>query len=68
MCKAIVVDSMPQKRRCFCAGGDVKAVLDNPDVEDALRFFKSEYAMNHLISSMRTPVISILDGITSSFF
>ena len=28
-------------------------------------FFREEYALNHMIATLKTPFISILDGITS---
>ncbi|KAL4857852.1 3-hydroxyisobutyryl-CoA hydrolase [Chlorella vulgaris] len=53
--------------KAFCAGGDVKTVVQQGQagkVHEALRFFRSEYRLNHLISELRAPHVAIIDGIT----
>jgi enoyl-CoA hydratase/carnithine racemase len=54
-------------RPTFCAGGDVVAMVKaEGDVEGQHRFFQTEYSLNHLIGTCRKPVVSLLDGITST--
>ncbi|KAI9272547.1 ClpP/crotonase-like domain-containing protein [Sporodiniella umbellata] len=50
----------------FCAGGDVKTVVDlaEKEVGDAAKFFEEEYQMDHFIATMETPYVSIMNGIT----
>ncbi|KAG2232708.1 ClpP/crotonase-like domain-containing protein [Thamnidium elegans] len=50
----------------FCAGGDVKTVVDLADAKDpnATKFFEEEYQLDHLIATLDTPFVSIMDGIT----
>ncbi|KAI7890271.1 ClpP/crotonase-like domain-containing protein [Mucor mucedo] len=50
----------------FCAGGDVKTVIDLAEAGDAnaTNFFKEEYQLDHYIATMDTPFVSIMDGIT----
>lgn len=53
--------------RAFCAGGDVKAVVQlgrKGEYETALRFFRSEYRLNYAIASLVKPYIALLNGIT----
>jgi 3-hydroxyisobutyryl-CoA hydrolase len=53
--------------RAFCAGGDVKAVVQlgrKGEYETALRFFRSEYRLNYAIGSLVKPYIALIDGIT----
>ncbi|KAG6814570.1 hypothetical protein H0H92_000098 [Tricholoma furcatifolium] len=52
----------------FCAGGDVKAVLENatnPKTRpQAIDFFKREFELDFLLATLTKPYISILDGLT----
>ncbi|KAI7869753.1 ClpP/crotonase-like domain-containing protein [Spinellus fusiger] len=50
----------------FCAGGDVKAVVDWVDEKNpkASAFFETEYQLDHFIATLATPFISVMDGIT----
>ncbi|KAG1243749.1 hypothetical protein G6F68_015714 [Rhizopus microsporus] len=50
----------------FCAGGDVKTVVDLAEAKDsnAAKFFEEEYQLDHLIATLDTPYVSIMDGIT----
>ncbi|GAN02623.1 conserved hypothetical protein [Mucor ambiguus] len=50
----------------FCAGGDVKTVVDLAEAGDpnATKFFEDEYQLDHLIATLDTPFVAIMDGIT----
>lgn len=54
----------------FCAGGDVVSLIKAKDagksLEDVSEFFRQEYALNHLIGTFPKPIISLLDGVTST--
>ncbi|TGZ68602.1 hypothetical protein CRM22_004168 [Opisthorchis felineus] len=52
--------------KAFCAGGDVRAVVDAAKAKDTLAqsFFREEYQLNHLIGTLSKPFIALLDGIT----
>ncbi|KAI9197407.1 ClpP/crotonase-like domain-containing protein [Polychytrium aggregatum] len=56
--------------RAFCAGGDVTGIVSmvkssNPEVvKEGFNFFKEEYELNHLIGTLKTPFVAVLDGIT----
>jgi len=53
--------------KAFCAGGDVKAVVQMSQagkIEEAMRFFRSEYHLNYKIATLKEPYIALLDGIT----
>lgn len=53
--------------RAFCAGGDVKTVVQLGQagrIEEALRFFFQEYRLNYLISRLRKPHVALIDSIT----
>ncbi|ORZ19549.1 ClpP/crotonase-like domain-containing protein [Absidia repens] len=65
LAKIIVIKSEPGV--AFCAGGDVKAVVDYASEgkhEKAAEFFKEEYQLDHMISTLETPYVSIMDGVT----
>ncbi|KAG5685086.1 hypothetical protein PVAND_014287 [Polypedilum vanderplanki] len=49
--------------KSFCAGGDVRAVVEN-DVSFGKDFFRNEYKNNELIGNYKKPYIAIIDGIT----
>lgn len=53
--------------RAFCAGGDVKAVaravMENRK-DDAMRFFREEYALDLEIHRFPKTVMAVVDGIT----
>jgi hypothetical protein len=54
--------------RAFCAGGDVRQVVElagSGKQNEALDFFAEEYKLNHMIATLKTPFVAILDGITS---
>lgn len=53
--------------KAFCAGGDVKSVVKlgkQGKIEEAMRFFSSEYRVDYLISQLNKPHVAFLDGIT----
>ncbi|KAI8337104.1 ClpP/crotonase-like domain-containing protein [Chlamydoabsidia padenii] len=65
LAKIILIKSEPGV--AFCAGGDVKAVVDYASAgehEKAAEFFKEEYQVDHFISTLETPFVSIMDGVT----
>ncbi|CAO3651272.1 unnamed protein product [Cunninghamella blakesleeana] len=65
LAKVIVIKSEPGN--AFCAGGDVKTVVDlahEGKLDEAAKFFEEEYQLDHFISTLSTPFISIMDGIT----
>lgn len=54
----------PQGKPCFCAGGDVRGILATTDDKFGKEFFRQEYVLNHLTSVLKTPYISVLNGVT----
>lgn len=53
--------------KAFCAGGDVKAVTTKYKQglkKEVMDFFGTEYRLNHLIATMRTPYVAFMDGVT----
>ncbi|KAJ2958106.1 hypothetical protein NQZ79_g6272 [Umbelopsis isabellina] len=50
----------------FCAGGDVRSVIELAEKKDpnALKFFEEEYKLDHFIATMTTPFVSVMNGIT----
>ncbi|KAL0083547.1 ClpP/crotonase-like domain-containing protein [Phycomyces blakesleeanus] len=50
----------------FCAGGDVKTVVDLVDAKDesAATFFEVEYQLDHSIATLNKPFVALMDGIT----
>ncbi|KAJ3342527.1 hypothetical protein HDU93_001913 [Gonapodya sp. JEL0774] len=62
----IILTHSPEVR-AFCAGGDIKNVAIDAkkgDLHSALSFFDEEYKLDHMIATLDTPFISIMDGIT----
>lgn len=53
-----------EHEKAFCAGGDIRFLYENGKTDVASTFFREEYRMNYLLSTMETPIISILNGIT----
>lgn len=49
--------------KAFCAGGDVRAVVEGP-IEESKEFFRQEYKTNELIGNYSRPYVAIIDGIT----
>ncbi|KAF9426112.1 hypothetical protein BGZ94_006943 [Podila epigama] len=65
LCKVIVIKGAGG--RAFCAGGDVRQIVklaNEKKHDEALTFFDEEYKLNHLIATLQTPYVAILDGIT----
>jgi hypothetical protein len=55
--------------KAFCAGGDIKTViLDKLEGrnDEAISFFNKEYRLDHVIGTMDSPVVVVMDGITST--
>lgn len=50
--------------KAFCAGGDVKGLVEARDVAAGKKFFRHEYTLNHLIGTYKIPYIAVIDGIT----
>ncbi|XP_062535857.1 3-hydroxyisobutyryl-CoA hydrolase, mitochondrial [Armigeres subalbatus] len=50
--------------KSFCAGGDVRTLVENGPVESSRNFFREEYRLNELISSYKPDYVAIVDGIT----
>lgn len=59
--KLVILKGVGEK--AFCAGGDVRAVVEGP-VSDGKEFFRHEYKNNELIGNFRKPYIAVIDGIT----
>lgn len=60
----VVVTAVPGK--AFSAGGDLRALYDLGRAgryEDALGYFRDEYALNALIKRYRKPYVALIDGI-----
>ncbi|KAI1321778.1 hypothetical protein EDD11_000054 [Mortierella claussenii] len=65
LCKVIVIKGSGE--RAFCAGGDVRHVVqlaNDGKHSEALSFFAEEYKLNHMIATLKTPFVAILNGIT----
>lgn len=50
--------------KAFCAGGDVRALVENGPTESSKSFFREEYRLNALIGSYKPDYVAIVDGIT----
>uniref|UniRef100_A0A3Q3S266 3-hydroxyisobutyryl-CoA hydrolase n=1 Tax=Mastacembelus armatus TaxID=205130 RepID=A0A3Q3S266_9TELE len=52
--------------KAFCAGGDIRAVMEAGKAGDSLTqdFFCDEYILNNAIGSYKKPYIALIDGIT----
>ena len=50
--------------RSFCAGGDVRAILDSAHKHDGLapQFFTTEYRLNGTIRRYPKPYVALIDG------
>lgn len=49
--------------KAFCAGGDVRSLVEAPNSELGQKFFKTEYTMNYMIGTLKIPYIAFIDGI-----
>ncbi|KAH8383129.1 hypothetical protein KR009_007038, partial [Drosophila setifemur] len=50
--------------KAFCAGGDVRALVEAGPTDESKSFFREEYITNALIGNYKIPYIAIIDGIT----
>lgn len=53
--------------KAFCAGGDVRSIIESRNQPTSTLFsdfFREEYQLNYLISTLQTPYIALIDGIT----
>lgn len=50
--------------KAFCAGGDVRAIVEAGPTEESKSFFREEYRLNALIGNYKKPYVAIIDGIT----
>ncbi|XP_067618671.1 3-hydroxyisobutyryl-CoA hydrolase, mitochondrial isoform X2 [Eurosta solidaginis] len=50
--------------KAFCAGGDVRSIVEAGATEESKSFFREEYTLNALIGNYVIPYIAIIDGIT----
>ncbi|MBL4750124.1 MAG: enoyl-CoA hydratase/isomerase family protein [Amylibacter sp.] len=60
----LLIDAAGEK--AFCAGGDIVKIYNegkSGQVENALRFWRDEYRLNHAISTYAKPYVAIMDGI-----
>lgn len=50
--------------KAFCAGGDVRTIVEADTSEVGKKFFSTEYVMNYMIGSLKIPYVALIDGIT----
>lgn len=50
--------------KAFCAGGDVRTIVEADTPEVGKKFFGTEYVMNYMIGSLKIPYVALIDGIT----
>lgn len=50
--------------KAFCAGGDVRTIVEADTSDIGKKFFGSEYVMNHAIGNLKIPYVALIDGIT----
>ncbi|KAK9717293.1 3-hydroxyisobutyryl-CoA hydrolase [Basidiobolus ranarum] len=64
LCKVILMKSNSPK--AYCAGGDVVEVVKGAANNDpnSLRFFEEEYRLNYTLSTLKTPFVALINGIT----
>lgn len=49
--------------KAFCAGSDLKKLIDPTEFEMNINFFKVEYTVNFVIANLKIPYVSLIDGI-----
>lgn len=49
--------------KAFCAGGDVRALVESRDVEAGKRFFTAEYSVDYLVGTYTIPYVALIDGV-----
>lgn len=50
--------------KAFCAGGDVRSIVEAGTPDVGKKFFGTEYTMNYMIGNLKIPYIALIDGIT----
>lgn len=50
--------------KSFCAGGDVRSIVEAGDPSVGRNFFRTEYITNHMIGTLKIPYVALIDGIT----
>lgn len=50
--------------KAFCAGGDVRSIVEAGDTSVGRKFFRTEYATNYIIGTLNIPYVAVIDGIT----
>lgn len=50
--------------KSFCAGGDVRSIVEANDPSLGRNFFRTEYITNHMIGTLKIPYVALIDGIT----
>lgn len=50
--------------KSFCAGGDVRTLVESGPVPSSRNFFREEYNLNALIGSYKPDYVALVDGIT----
>jgi enoyl-CoA hydratase len=58
--KAVAIDAVPG--RAFCAGGDIRALYDDPK-HYAPQFYADEYRLNARIKHYPKPYVAVIDGL-----
>lgn len=48
----------------FCAGGDLKAVIEAGDANVLGRQISKSYVTNHMIGNLKIPYVALIDGVT----
>lgn len=59
--KMVVVEGAGNK--AYCAGGDIVSITKEKGSQYQKDFFKEEYILDHLTSSMGVPYVALIDGI-----
>lgn len=57
----VIVKSALEKT--FCAGGDVRALVEEPTIKGET-FFREGYTLNHLIGTYKVPYVALINGVT----
>ena len=60
--KLVIIKGVGEKS--FCAGGDVRAVVEAGLTPESKSFFREEYMLNALIGLYQVPYVALIDGIT----
>lgn len=49
--------------KAFCAGSDLKQLMDRTQLEVNLKFLKLQYTTDYMIANLKIPWVSLIDGI-----